>query len=282
MDKVRYILFLVFAVLTVGAWAQSGEGGGVYLESGGKLVSSLIVDNYSAEGFGVAGEDAVLLNCTVNANKAEEKIKKGIKPGDILCADSSVISEEAYRVRGDKDAIGVVFWVNSDVYSKGPRMYVTALREAAKKWGSYGVLPGSVGYNRPEADTACYGMTERMLKAGSAADWEAAYYCAGFKAAGQPEGMVWAFPAGYQMATLFVNMAVVNRTLAALKTFSPDVQLLEGKIYWSSTLPAGDRDIYCAWSVSFDLLADPKNAGRFQFENPNRERGYMVRPVLVY
>lgn len=279
MDKMIYILFLVFTVLPGSVWAQSGEGGGVYLESGGKLVGSLVFDNYSAEGFGVAGEDAILLNCTVNVNKAEKKIKKGIKPGDILCADGRVVDGDAYKVMVDKNAIGVVFWVNSDVYSESPRMYVTALREADKKWGNNGLL--GVGYERPEADTACYGITEKMLKAGGS-DWEAADYCAGFKASGQPEGIRWAFPAAYQMAMLFANLAVVNRTLALLKTFSPDVQLLEGEIYWSSTQPDNAFHSDCAWLVSFDLSDERNNAGKFQYVNMYRNTVHTVRPVLVY
>lgn len=279
MDKVIYILFLVFVVLSGSAWAQSGEGGGVYLESGGKLVGSQVFGNYSAEGFGVAGENAILLNCTVNANKSEKKIREGTKPGDILCADGRVVDEETYKAMVDKNAIGVVFWVNSDVYSDSPRMYVTALREADKKWGNNGLL--GVGYERPEADTACYGITEKMLKAGGG-DWEAADYCAGFKALGQPESIRWAFPAAYQMAMLFANLIMVNRTLTLLKTFSPDVQLLEGKVYWSSTQSDNVLHTDCAWLVCFDLSDAGNEAGKFQFVNMYRNTIHTVRPVLVY
>lgn len=280
MDKKRNILLWSFLLLSGVLLAQSGEGGGVYLENGGKLAGTLVTRNSSAEGFGVSGGDAVLLNCTVTGNEAETKLRNGMKPGDILCADGSVIDTAGYKARAVKDAIGVVFWVNTDVYNTESRMYVAALKEADKKWGNDGLL--GAGYVRPEVDTASYTMTGLMLDKGGS-DWEAADYCANFKAEGQPAHLKWAFPTGFQMAMLFVNMSVMNKTLGILKGFRPEVQTLDGELYWSAT--ESPMAVDCAWAINFNRLDNAavyKTPGTFVAMGVKRNTENTVRPVLVY
>ena len=52
----------------VRSWGQTIEGGGVYLETGARMINSLVTGNKAKEGYGIAGGDAVLLNCTVCRN----------------------------------------------------------------------------------------------------------------------------------------------------------------------------------------------------------------------
>ena len=55
----RSILYII--VLFVGyacngiVSAQTAEGGGVYIQNNGKLINSIVYNNYAVTGFGVAG-----------------------------------------------------------------------------------------------------------------------------------------------------------------------------------------------------------------------------------
>lgn len=259
------------------AGAQTKEGGGVWIEDGGKIVSSLVFSNRAADGFGIAGGNGVVLNCTVTENRETENLKTGWKPGDILCADGSVVDTVAYKSRAVHDAVGVIFWVNSNVYSHQPRAYVVALREEEKKWGTNGMV--GTGYAYAVEDTACYTRTAQLVAQGEG--MEAAVWCNDFRASGQSGDWKWALPAGYQLAALFVNSEMVNKVLMLLQKYDPAVQLMEKEMYWSSSEVPENGEI--AWLMSFSYSEAAFEPGTFLGDNYALRTGvYGVRPVMVY
>ena len=270
-----YILISLFALIgEVKLLAQSGEGGGVWIENEGQLINSLVVDNSAEEGFGIAGGNGVLLNCTV-ANNRKAKHLRNERIGDILCANGEFVRKENYAIRTVKDAIGVVFWVSSNVNTQKIGMYIVALQEVEKKWGSDAILEKS--YSRPMEDTACYTRTNAMVVRGS----EAAIWCADFQAEFQSKIGLWAFPAGYQMEMLFLNSKVINEILTYLKGYNDKVQLFEKEMYWCST-----ESFYSdkAWIINFKCsgLDEWGEPGTFLGKKVLRNEAHGVRPVMVY
>lgn len=274
--KRRVVLYgLCFLAFLGQLKAQTGEGGGVYLEDGGKLIGTVVKGNSAAEGFGIAGGDAWVVNCTVSGNEEVRIVWENIQIGDVFCTDGSTMSIGEYRLREPKDAIGVVIWTTSDRYSLKNRMYVTALQEELKKWGKEVQL--TPGYASPAADTACYSHTAGMV-ALKDPSWEAAVYCNRYADPRQQGEWKWALPAGYQMGYLFLNRRKVNQTLAELQKWHPDVQLLEQKIYWTAT--EGDGMGIETWTICFDPSTG--TPGNFMIGIRKRNEACGVRPVLRY
>lgn len=283
----RFLIHIVWVIglfSGVRCWGQSAEGGGVYLETGAKMINSLVTDNKAKEGYGIAGGDAVLLNCTVCRNLSEKDLRSGIQPGDIFCATGEVVDLTTYQGRAEKDAIGVVFWVNSDVFAFRSRLYVMALEEAVKTWGTKGVRLSSKYKNNPLLDTACYGATAEILEKDPVA--EAAAYCNGYRVTGQPAGVRWCFPAGYQLMAMYIAWPAVDRTLKGLAAISPGrgIMPLSEEVYWcaSTNQDAANED---AWVINFGN-PDRDNYGTsgaaVRGETTTRDKQFRVRPVFVY
>lgn len=74
MSRLLVYMVLWFGLFSgVRSWGQTIEGGGVYLETGARMINSLVTGNKAKEGYGIAGGDAVLLNCTVCRNFSDRK-----------------------------------------------------------------------------------------------------------------------------------------------------------------------------------------------------------------
>lgn len=275
MKEKTFLYCFCLLVLMGQLQAQPGEGGGVYVEEGGKLIGTIVEKNCATEGYGIAGGNALVLNCTVSGNYALRTSREDIQVGDIFCTDGSTVKVEQYQLKEPKNAIGVVMWVNSDRYNLKNRMYVIALQEELKKWGED--IPLTVGYANPMTDTACYSSTARMI-ALEDLRWEAAVYCSRYKDPRQQGEWKWAFPAGYQMGYLFINRQKVNKTLTELQRWHTDVQLLAQDSYWTAT--EGNGMGIESWTICFDQSAGIP--GNFIIGQAKRNDEYGVRPVLRY
>ena len=259
----------------VNAKAQTdGEGGGIYLKSGGQLIGTVVHSNKAEDGYGVAGGDVRIINSTVCSNLSVGNLMDGIKAGDIYCADGKIRSREAYTLSGEKNAIGVVFWVNSNYYAAYPKGYVVALEGTTKSWtGS--VLASS---DPPLNDTACYGKTALLVSAGN----EAALYCAGYTVAGESPGR-WCMPAVRHLSRLYTNQAVVDATLEFLEQGGTTAMSLSPDFYWSVT-PDGSAQKHVIL-INFKEInnTDMPTSGEFVLIDPLiTQTAHTVRPIFVY
>lgn len=285
MSRVLIYMSLAFGLFTeVCCWGQTAQGGGVYLETGAKMINSLITGNKAKDGYGISGGDAVLLNCTVYRNFSDKDLRSGVYPGDIFCATGEIVDLTTYESRAEKDAIGVVFWVNSDVFVSRGRFYVMALEEALKSWGTKGVMLSSKYKDNPLSDTACYGVTAEILEKDPTS--EAALYCSDFRVNGEPEGIRWCFPASYQMMAMYAAWPAVDKTLNALKVLSPgrEIMLLSEDVYWCAT-SCQDAKNEDAWVINFghgDRDSYGTAGAVLRGESTTRDKKFRVRPIFVY
>ncbi len=268
-----YTCMVLFAA--VNGWAQTG--GGIYVRSGGKVVGTVVHGNLAEDGYGLAGGDAEVINSTVCTNGPMGNIMDGIQPGDISCADDTIRSRAGYEKGAEKDAIGVVFWVNSNYYAAYPRGYVVALEQSLQQWTA-----GIPRYaNAPLSDTACYQKTQELAAAGN----EAAMYCAGYAAGGEVAGR-WCMPAGRQLSLLYTNQAIVSETLDFLSkpeegAVTGSIAGLEETLYWSVSI----RDAMYVWMQEFRAPEDMETiySGSFIRLDPSADpAAYAVRPIFVY
>ncbi len=63
----RRFMFLCLLTYNLSTFAQTAEGGGAYI-NGGRLINSVIVNNYATNGFGVSGSSGEVLNCNILDN----------------------------------------------------------------------------------------------------------------------------------------------------------------------------------------------------------------------
>ncbi len=265
--KLIYIILLPITVL----FAHKGfsqNGGGIYVESGAKVIGCVIAGNKAAgDGSGVCGGDAELLNCTVGNNVPAEKLTKTIDIGYIFCEDNSIVSKETYETEGRTNAAGVVFWLNSDRYARTSRAYVVALKQAEKVRGEFSVN-GDVEFAM--FDTACYMETIAL-----AAVSEAAIYCREYMKGSVLEGR-WLMPAGFQLSCLFTTHVRVQETLEFLRNKGMDVDFFEKDVYWCTSEANIDF-----WGVSFTSEIGYSHTPGKGFEVPGDEQ-HWVRPILIY
>ncbi|MDR1756559.1 MAG: hypothetical protein LBR65_06360 [Culturomica sp.] len=270
-------VFLLLLAVALEGKAQSG--GGIYVKSGGKVIGTVIHGNLAEDGYGLAGEDAQVINSTICMNGPIGNIMDGIKPGDIYCADDTVRSRANYVKRAKKDAIGVVFWVNSDYYAAYPRGYVVALESSRKDWETGSILYVPV----PISDTVCYTKTQALATIGN----KAAVYCAEYAVDGEEAGR-WCMPAGRHLSLLYTNQVAVSETLDWLFEEGSDqitgtVSFLEQEKYWSVT----EADNQRVWLLDFEevttINSSMTKSGAFVRIDPETDgTAYIVRPIFVY
>lgn len=258
MERLIFI-FLIIAGSVGFLQAQStgGRGGGIYAEDGTKVVGTLIYGNRGEEGFGICGGNAAVINCTVAGNGKLESARENIQPGFIYCADGQIVSSAEYD-RNVMEAVGVVFWTNSDFFSP-IRGYVVALRQALKTWDGPSYTAGV--QMPPISDTSAYRNTEQMSVS------EAAAYCRNYTA-GSFAGR-WVLPAAYQLAALFYVWEQVEKTLVFLEGQGVALNRLQEEIYWSSTEELDNN----AWAIDF---------GSGEYIRSGWEESHFVRPVFAY
>lgn len=255
-----------------GGYAQTGTGGGIFADDRAFIIGTLIYGNQAEEGFGVGGGDVHLLNCTVGENKAMVGREATAKPGDIYCADGVIRSTADYLSENRDDAIGVVFWVNTDVYAF-PHGYVVGLEEGTGMWGQESLLQG--GIEVPVQDTVCYVMNEAMCAAG--AEYEAALYCRNYRAAGQVGEIRWLLPAGYQLSFLYTNRLKVEQTFDFLKGTGSNIVEFADDWYWSASEAITSGGKY-GWMMQFGT------GGFLQYQTDEclKSRVHRVRPMFMY
>lgn len=218
------------------------------MEAGARVVGTLVQHNRGMEGYGIYG-GGTMVNCTVVENESAENPMSGVRPGWIYVEGDSAISVErwlaAYEAGTTFTPIGVVFWVNSDVYSS-VKGYAMALDENTSEWGAE-PLSTQNGFAYAVDDTSSYANTRGLEGISDPAD-----YCMTYGSTGARAGH-WVLPAGYQLAQMYAARGVVNASLAHLqgKWGCPGggdcVQPLTETYYWSST----ETDLSSIWGVNF-------------------------------
>lgn len=232
----KTIIGTILALYSTLLCAQS-HGGGVYVEGGGKCVGNLIYDNESREGFGVAGEGgAAVINSTILLNKKIKEDTTRIEPGYIYCDNGDIVDTATYQRDNRRDAIGVVFWVNSDSDIDYPQGAVIGFTEEKYQWGGYNALllckERFQDKNIPWEgiyflkDTGCYVNNQRMEdKYQGVAPYpanhtfEAGHWCWEYRSANQSEDAKprWCMPTYLYLRQIFSSISLIERTMAFLK-----------------------------------------------------------------
>lgn len=269
MKLINIIILLIFISFVHKGFSQ--HGGGIYAEDGAKVIGCVIAENSAAgSGFGICGGDTELLNCTVGNNVPAGKLTKTIDIGYIFCKDDSIVSKEVYEAEGRTDAAGVVFWVNSDRYTKVTRAYVTALKQAQKPRGDFWM--GEI-FRFAVFDTACYAETMALANAGS----EAAVYCREYMKGTVLEGR-WLMPASYQLSCLFTAHYQVDKTLEFLKNKGVDADIFEEDMYWATSNP----NLKIFFVVDFSSKITSSTSAGTCSATQEFDEWHWVRPILIY
>lgn len=298
MNRFIYCISVLWLGITQ-VYAQGGTGGGVYIENG-KLIGTVVHDNQAEDGYGIAGNStAVLLNCTVGENSRFVTDKKWTVVGDIYCADGTIVDTTTYMNDHRTDAIGVVYWINSDVSVTYPRGSVVALGQSQESWCASGGCQININYD-PDSETGtgsslgfeswldedCVGNTRRMCTAIDHMEYRAALYCNAYKASAQAgsatKDTLWCFGTLPQMQRLILVGKQVDATLKFLKRQHPDWQIdlfnRESQTkswYWTSDDSVGEYDK--AWAVNFYTMESSVNEMSLLKSNK-----YWVRPIFLY
>ena len=145
------LLLSSFVFLAV-AYSQTAEGGGVYIRNNGKLINSIVTNNYAVTGFGVAGTTGEVMNSTIKDNFY---LKTSIvNPGDLFF-DDGVVYTPQYDTNGNlvfpegysaSNVVGVCFWSNTNNNYMDGRSWIIAVTESNTIWCPNG-MTGSSGYN---------------------------------------------------------------------------------------------------------------------------------------
>lgn len=272
----RYYYIMWLAVMlwpcleAVAQGIDKGKGGGLYLEDHARALGVVVYGNRAEDGFGIYGEAADVVNCTVAANELAGQMLTGVRPGYIYCADGRIVDREVYRTNAaGMEPVGVVFWVNSDVYASR-KGYVVALTQEVKAWGN--------GPSQTEDfacalyDTAAYENT-RLWAVVS----EAAQYCTDYSI-GTFSGK-WALPAGYQLMGLFSAISEVEKSLDVLEGQGVSVSHLVNDVYWSCTETA---DVGKMWVLDFGREGNVSGDVIGAFFPQEATDQAVVRPVFGY
>jgi len=150
MLKNTFFTFLLLALSIFVSAQTESEGGGAYLKNGGKLMNSIITQNYALKGFGVSGTSGEILNSNINNNLYLNK--EIVVPGDILMNDGTVYTPQyvsgtlvfpaGYTVA---NVIGVCFWTNENNDFVNAKSLVIAVTEnLGIQWTP------TIGYQQPD------------------------------------------------------------------------------------------------------------------------------------
>lgn len=135
----RRFMFLCLLTYNLSTFAQTAEGGGAYI-NGGRLINSVIVNNYATNGFGVSGSSGEVLNCNILDNYYLNSTIA--KVGDLVFDDGSVytpvfnssdqiIFPSGY---GANNVIGVCFWSNANNYFRSGYYWIVSVQETSMSW----------------------------------------------------------------------------------------------------------------------------------------------------
>ncbi len=129
--------FFTLILLTLSTFVSGqtvSEGGGVYLQNGGKLMNSIVTQNYALKGFGVSGTSGEVLNSNINNNLYLNK--EIVVPGDILMNDGTIFTPNKTGTINfppgytDANVVGVCFWTNESNDFVNAKSWVIAVTES--------------------------------------------------------------------------------------------------------------------------------------------------------
>jgi hypothetical protein len=282
-----FFTFLLLALSTIASAQTESEGGGVYLKNGGKLMNSIVTQNYAIKGFGVSGTSGEVLNSNINNNLYLNK--EIVVPGDILMNDGTVYTPQyvngtlvfptGYTVA---NVIGVCFWTNESNDFVNAKSWVVAITEnTGIPWTptiSYQqvIIPDLVNYETPApaildkegfTNTAkIVGYTGFTGVSSLTISNCAAKYCYQY---GTAAG-VWFLPALNQLVELYRTLTIVNYVLTKLNALqSSIVPISITENYWSSSQVNNQE----AWALK---LTNETPTSRLNKSNNNRTRAIRV------
>lgn len=295
MRKVFKILFIILVSLSYNVMiiAQTAEGGGVYIKNNGKLVNSIVTENYAVTGFGIAGSSGDVINCTVNSNYYLKTAV--IYPGDIYL-DDGVVFTPKYDNNGElifpdgydaSNVVGICFWSNTNNDFITGRSWFVAISEVSVPWCPNGLTNGS-GYNPidipdlynfPNAESALMdydgksntqlivdepGFVQNPTQSYAlTVDNCAAKYCYEYKKQAGEEAK-WFLPSAGQLRRLENELTLVNLVLTKLGKTN-----ISGE-HWSSNEYSRQQ----AWTYNFPHTAK-------QPANVSKSASYKVRPISI-
>jgi len=270
-----FFTFLLLALSTIASAQTESEGGGVYLKNGGKLMSSIVTQNYALKGFGVSGTSGEVLNSNINNNLYLNK--EIVVPGDILMNDGTVytpnttgalIFPTGYTVA---NVIGVCFWTNESNDFVNAKSLVIAINENSSiTWAPTTTnnvdIPNLPNFGDPAAaisDKEGFTNTAKivahlgLLNNPALSSRYAARYCYEY---GTAAG-VWFLPALNQLVEIYRTLSIVNPVLSRLNALqSSIVPISTSGNYWSSS----ERADYGAWPFSFSSGSPTYDTGKTQ------------------
>lgn len=277
-----FFTFLLLALSTIASAQTESEGGGVYLKNGGKLMSSIVTQNYALKGFGVSGTSGEVLNSNINNNLYLNK--EIVVPGDILMNDETIYTPQ-YNEAGTlifpagytvANVVGVCFWTNESNDFVNAKSLIIAINEnPGIKWtptisNQQADIPNLTNYDTPAAaisDKEGFTNTAKIIgHTGFTGDGTggtfaltntncAAKYCYDY---GTVAG-VWFLPALNQLVELYRTLNIVNLVLNKLNALqSSIVPISTSEEYWSSS----ERADYGAWPFSFSSGSPTQNTSK--------------------
>jgi len=279
----RFVI-LCFVILSRSVFAQTAEGGGAYIQRSGKIVNSVILNNYALNGFGVSGTSGgEVTNCSIRNNYYLNT--SIVSPGDIVFDDGSVYTPNS---SGDlvfpagytsSNVIGVCFWSNTNNDYRLGRFWMVAVNEVASMKWAPGVpdnpidIPDLYNYGDPSITVIDYGgvsNTNLIVNATGHLSYIttlncAALYCKKYSAGGS--SVSWCLPAMGQLRQLELQLTTVNAVLSKLGK-TQMTQMTEG--YWTSN-ETTDQE---AWSYVFGSSTSWNRKNKVS--NPQK-----VRPIAI-
>lgn len=283
--KIRTNTFFMLLLLILSTFVSGqtvSEGGGVYLQNGGKIMNSIVTQNYALKGFGVSGTSGEVLNSNINNNLYLNK--EIVVPGDILMNDGTVYTPQ-YDKNGKLlfptgytiiDVVGVCFWTNeSNDFVNANSLVIAITENTGIQWTP------TIGYNQPDIpnlinyDTPAAAISDKegfentakivghtgFTGNGAGGTFSltntncAAKYCYDY---GTVPG-AWFLPSLNQLVEIYRTLSIVNYVLNKLNAIQPSIVPISASgEYWSSS----ERANYGAWPFSFSSGAPTQNTSK--------------------
>ena len=276
----RRFMFLCLLTYNLSTFAQTAEGGGAYI-NGGRLINSVIVNNYATNGFGVSGSSGEVLNCNILDNYYLNSTIA--KVGDLVFDDGSVYTPNSSGPLtfpsgyGANNVIGVCFWSNANNYFRSGYYWIVSVQEALMSWAPnvpYNPIDvtGLYNFNDPATVILDFNGYENSKLIVNDVDHSgslsisncAAKYCLNYSQGGT--FVTWFLPAMGQLREMEKAQSILNSLLTKLNK-----PLLTGQ-YWSSDEISWSNG---AWTYSF-----PQSV---QASGENKNKNLKVRPIaFVY
>lgn len=278
----RRFMFLCLLVYNLSTFAQTAEGGGAYV-NGGRLINSVVANNYATNGFGISGSSGEVLNCNILDNYYLNSTIA--KVGDLVFDDGSVytpILNSSDQIvfpsgYGVNNVIGVCFWSNANNYFRSGYYWIVSVQEASMTWAPnvpYNPIDVTDLYNFDDPATVILDFNgyENSKLIVNDVDHSslltisncAAKYCLNYSQGGTY--VTWFLPAMGQLREMEKAQSILNSLLTKLNK-----PLLTGR-YWSSDEIKWSNG---AWTYSFPQ--SDKATGE------NKNKNLKVRPIaLVY